>query len=123
MRWKRGAKMLAIGLVALPVFALYFALLTFLTMWLWNKLAVVIFGLPVLSFFQTLGLMVLGRLLTGGFGPRGWRGSPGSRMRGYYMRKRWQHLSPEMRERFAQRWGGPFDAPEKPATDPGTSPA
>lgn len=101
------------------VFGLFFiTLLPFVTMLLWNYLAVPIFGLPMLTFFQTLGLMILGRLLTGGFGSRGSRGAGfGHRMRGRYWRERWQSMSPEQREQAMQRWGkrgwGPMGGQEK----------
>lgn len=93
MNWKWVAKGIAFGL-------LFVTATTFATMLLWNNLAVEIFGLPVITFFQTLGLLILGRLLTGGFGPRGW-----GRGRGHHMRQRWQDMSPEQREQLQQRWG------------------
>lgn len=97
MKWQWVAKGIVFG-------TLFITAITLATMLLWNNLAAVIFGLPVLSFFQALGLMILGRLLTGGFGPRGGRGGFG-RMRGHHMRERWQKMSPEQREQFSQRWG------------------
>lgn len=95
------AKGIAFGLVVFIVF-------TGVTMLLWNNLAVSIFGLPALTFVQTLGLMILGRLLTGGFGRRGWggggfRGRMG--MGGRYLRERWQNMSEEERRGFMQHWG------------------
>ena len=115
MKWKWVAKGIAFGL-------LFITATTFATMLLWNNLATAIFGLPILTFFQALGLMILGRLLTGGFGPRGWRGGPGHRMRGHYMRERWQNMPPEQRDQFMQRWGkrgwGPMGGPENPAENP-----
>ncbi len=114
IKWKWAAKGIAFGL-------LFFTAFTFVTMLLWNNLAAAIFGLPTLTFFQTLGLMVLGRLLTGGFGPRGgWRGGYGGRMRGHYWRERWQNMTPEQRDQAMQRWGkrgcGPM-GPSHTATD------
>lgn len=94
-KWQWAAKGIAFGL-------LFFTAFTFVTMLLWNNLAVAIFGLPALTFFQTLGLMVLGRLLTGGFGTRG---GFGHRMRGHYWRERWHKMTPEQREQAMQRWG------------------
>ena len=88
---------------------------TFLTMWLWNSLVPGIFGLTALNFWQTLGLMVLGRLLTGGFAKHGGSG----RFRGKFMRERWQNMSEAERQQYMQRWGrhrcGP--SPEAPAQD------
>ncbi|MFN0036022.1 MAG: hypothetical protein ACKVUS_13245 [Saprospiraceae bacterium] len=112
LKWKWAAKAIALGL-------LFITAITFATMLLWNHLAAATFGLPVLTFFQTLGLMLLGRLLTGGFGSRGsWRGrGPGHRMRGHYWRERWQNMTPEQREQSMQQWGkrgcGPMGAQEK----------
>lgn len=94
---------------------------TGVTMLLWNNLATTIFGLPALTFMQTFGLMVLGRLLTGGFGSRGWGGGLRGRMRGRYMRERWQNMSEEERSRFMQRWGkhgGDMGAPEQEIRNP-----
>ena len=76
----------------------------FVVMHLWNWLVPVLFGGPIVSFAQALGLLVLGRLLFGRFGGGGghpaWRG----RMRD------WRRLSPEerekLRERMSRRCGG-----------------
>lgn len=79
------------------------ALFVALTMYLWNQLAVPIFGLPVLNFFQTLGLILLFGLLTGGIGAgRGFRrgrhyGPPGA------LYKRWKTMSEEERRAFRER--------------------
>ncbi len=89
------------------------------TMLLWNNLATAIFGLPPITFLQTIGLMFLGRLLTGGFGGRGFGGGrrfgPGFAGR-RYMRERWQNMSEDERRQFMQRWGrhgcGPADERE-----------
>lgn len=37
----------------------FIILFTYPTMWLWNWLMPVVFGLPILTFWQTFGLMVL----------------------------------------------------------------
>ncbi len=116
-KWQWIVKGAAFGLLFVTVF-------TFATMLLWNNLAVAIFGLPALTFFQALGLMVLGRLITGGFGPRGWRGGgrgPGGWRRGQYMRERWQKMTPEQREQAMQRWGrrgcGPMNTEQTPTPE------
>jgi hypothetical protein len=73
------------------------------TMTLWNSLMPPIFGLPGLSFWQALGLLLLGRLFFGGFGGRG-------------RRPRFAHsMTSEERERFReamrQRCGGASPEP------------
>ena len=65
-------------------------------MWLWNRLMPVIFGLHAISFWQALGLLVLSKILFGGF-----RGRPGFggdwRPR---LIERWDSMTPEEREKF-----------------------
>ena len=84
---------------------LFITAITFLTMYLWNSLMPELFGLPVLGFFQVLGLLILGRLLTGGFAYRGWGGGPGGHLRSRYMREHWKNMSETERRQFIQRWG------------------
>jgi hypothetical protein len=73
---------------------------------LWNVLLPAMFAFPRISFWQALGLLVLCRILFGGFGGRG-RGHNGWTSR----------MTPEERDRFRQRirerWG--FRAPSTPA--------
>lgn len=72
---------------------------------LWNWLLPPLFGWKELTFWQALAMLVLCRILFGGFG----RGGGG---------RRWKHdnMSPEERERFRARmrekwgWGNPSTA-------------
>ena len=70
----------------------------FLVKGLWNALMPGLFGLHTLTFWQALGLLLLSKLLFGGF-----RSRPGGR--GLWKRRfreRWEQMSPEERERFRQ---------------------
>ena len=71
-----------------------------IVMWLWNALMPVIFHLPVITFPQALGLLVLSKILFSSF--RG--GGPGSFRRGR-LREKWMDMTPEEREKFKQEWG------------------
>ena len=83
-----------IGIVGILV---VIAVLVSVPVWLlWNWLMPGIFGLPHIGFWQSLGLLVLSRILFGGF--RGWRGHHDPR--GWWMLSRWEGMSPEERERF-----------------------
>ena len=95
-------KVILIVIIALLVFG-------FVTMHLWNWLMPAIFGLTAITFWQALGLVVLGKILFGGVhrhvgGGRGWK---------RHMEQRWAAMSPEEQERFragmrGRRWcGGP----------------
>ena len=86
--WK-ALKILLMVIVAATVFG-------FVTMGLWNALIPAIFGLKVITFWQALGLLVLGKILFGGFhrhggGGRGWK---------RHMENRWATMTPEEREKF-----------------------
>jgi hypothetical protein len=76
--------------------ALFILLAGGVTMLLWNWLMPALFGLPALSFGQALGLLVLSRLLLGGFGRSGgWGGR--RRMWAQRMRERWEKMTPDQR--------------------------
>ena len=70
---RRGLKFALFALLAATVFSL-------VTMSLWNWLLPPLFGLPAITIWQGLGLLMLCRILFGGFGSHG-SGSPPSRSR------------------------------------------
>ena len=95
-RWvKKGVKIAVMGVVAVTVFG-------FVVMGLWNWLAPAVFGLHSITFWQALGLLILSRILFGGF-----RGGPGHggdwRHR---MKDRWQKMTPEERDQFCHGVSG-----------------
>lgn len=98
MRRKRLLWMVPVGILG---FALFIFVGGWLVMHLWNWLTPALFGWHAITFWQALGLLLLCRILFGGFGMRG---GPRTSMR-RRMRERWEHMSPEERERYAQRWG------------------
>ena len=83
--------------------ALFVAIATFATMSLWNWLMPMIFHLPLLTFWQTLGLLVLSRILTGGFGRGGQGGWARGRAWKRQMQQRMEAFSPAEREKFRQQ--------------------
>jgi len=78
-------------------------------MHLWNWLLPALFGWRLVTFWQALGLLILCRILFGGWGGRGGRRSHLRRR----MDERWQRMTPEEREKFRQSWRSRcgFDAP------------
>ena len=66
---------------------------------LWNSLLSPLFGWREITFWQALGMLALCRILFGGLGLHG-SGRSNFRRR---MAERWQHMTPEERERFRQR--------------------
>ena len=96
---RRAVKIALIGVLAVTLF-------TFVVMNLWNWLVPAIFGWQSVNFWQALGLLLLSRILFGGFGGRGFRGS---NVRGRIrerMGERWDRMTPEERERFRQGMRG-----------------
>ena len=94
MKRNRGLhvlKILVIVSVAITVFS-------FVTMHLWNWVMPAVFGLRTITWLQALALLVLGKILFGGFHRHG----GGFRDRGWKHRlmERWMEMSPEERERF-----------------------
>ncbi len=103
-RFLRVLKFIAIGAVAFTVFG-------FVVTNLWNYLMPGLFGLHAITFWQAIGLMLLGRLLFGGFRP----GRGGFGWRGGEMRRRWESMTPEEREKFREGMRGRCGTPRTPA--------
>jgi hypothetical protein len=88
---RRGLKFALLALLAATVFSL-------VTMSLWNWLMPALFGLRAITFWQALALLVLSRILLGGF-----RGRPGHSMHWRpRLHERWEQMTPEEREKFRQ---------------------
>jgi uncharacterized membrane protein len=107
MRRNRVAKVVMIALFAVPLFLAVFG---YGVMWLWNWLMPALFGWHLISFWQALGILVLCKILFGGFHSR--HGGQGHWRR--RMHERWEHMTPEEREKFRQSmYGrcGPFEPP------------
>lgn len=85
-------RVIKIGVLAL--FAVTLA--SFVVMSLWNVLMPGIFAVRAINFWQALGLLVLSKMLFGGFRPHT-GGNPRWRRR---MLERWETMTPEERENF-----------------------
>lgn len=68
-------------------------------MLLWNWLMPAIFGLITINYLQALGLIILSRILLGGFGRRG--GFFGHRENPIH--KRWRQMTPEQQKEFVEK--------------------
>lgn len=84
-------------LVAPPAFALLIALGGWLVQFLWNALLPPLFGWPALTFWQSLGMLALCRILFGGLGCHGGGGHSGRRR---------DAMTDEERERFREGMRG-----------------
>jgi hypothetical protein len=94
-RLVRGLKFVLFAVLFVAVFG-------FVVMRLWNWLMPALFGWHLISFWQAVGILVLSKILFGGF-----RGRPGPHM--YWRRRmmeRWEQMTPEEREKFRQGMRG-----------------
>lgn len=93
----------------LPLVILFVALFGFAVMKLWNWLMPALFGWHEITFWQAMGILVLSKILFGGFrGAVPWR----ERWRARMM-ERWAQMTPEEREKFRAgvRRCGPWGIP------------
>lgn len=70
-----------------------------LVMFLWNSILPVVFGISTITFWQALGILVLSKILFGGFG----RGHS-YKHSGYNWKSHHMHLNPEEREKMKDEW-------------------
>ena len=98
-RLPRPLRFLLMAILAIAALFLF----GWVTMWLWNWLMPSLFHLPTLTYWQTIGLLVLSRFLVGGFRGPGGHGWSGRRMRERMM-ERWANMSEEERQRARERF-------------------
>lgn len=105
---KKIVKVLVIVALAVVVFG-------FVTRQLWNWLMPPLFGLRAITFAQAVGLLVLSKILLGGFHKHG--PGPGFARRRAWKRRmheRWAAMPDEEKVRFKEamrhRWGCGFEA-------------
>ncbi len=82
--------------------ALFVTVFGFVVLSLWNWLMPALFGWHLINFWQAVGILVLSKILFGGF-----RGHPSRHM--YWRRRmmeRWEQMTPEEREKFRQGMHG-----------------
>ena len=99
-------KKIWIALIAPPAIVLFVFLFGERVMHLWNWLLPPLFGFRMITFWQTLGILLLSRILFGS-----WSGGGGNRRS--RRRDKWEKMSPEERERLRQNWAERCGIPTK----------
>ena len=77
-------------------------LFTLIVMTLWNNILPAVLGVKTISFMQALGILLLSKILFGGF-KGGWRGG-GSHEWQRKMREKCEAMTPEQRDKFKAEW-------------------
>ena len=88
----------------------------FVVMHLWNWLIPAIFtGAVAINYCQALGILVLSKILFGGFKGRcgGGCGNRGGHWRGRWWKEKWEGMSEEERAKFRSRCGDWGEAEQK----------
>jgi len=100
---------------AVVFFLVFVPLCGYVVMRLWNWLMPALFGWHMIGFWQAIGILVLSKILFGGFHGRhgrhmDWR---------HRMTERWEKMTPEEREKLRQSmhgrcgsFGSPAEAPK-----------
>ena len=70
-----------------------------IVMLLWNAILPAVLNVSTITFWQALGILVLAKILFGGF-----RGGWGRRHRGMHWRNKWMNMSEEERAKFKEEW-------------------
>lgn len=73
-----------------------------IVMGLWNAILPAVLGVKTITFLQALGLLLLSKILFGGFGGRRPWGR-GQLLEG--MKQKWGMMSPEEQLKFKSEWG------------------
>jgi hypothetical protein len=102
-RWKRVVIVVPFAFLGMFVFIVLGGLIV---QYLWNWLLPTLFGFPQVTFWQALGLLALCRILFGGMGGRGGGSRWGRSRFRQRMAERWEHMTPEERERARRSWRG-----------------
>jgi Ca2+/H+ antiporter, TMEM165/GDT1 family len=92
--WLRKKIMMA------SLFLAVFLAFTAVVMWLWNVTLPEITGVRPISYLQAMGILVLSKILFGGFGGR--RGGPGQWKE--KMKEKMAAMTPEERAKFSAEW-------------------
>jgi hypothetical protein len=95
----------------IPLVLLGVAFFSWIVMLLWNNVLAQVVHVSIVNFWQALGLLVLSKILFGGF--RGARWGRNEWKKG--MMKRWDGMTPEEKEKFRGEWerrcGRKFERP------------
>lgn len=95
------------GIVLVALAVLLFG---YITQYLWNIIMPYLFHLPTISFKMAIGILILSKIIFGGFRMRGGHGWWAKRQ---YLKAKWEGMTPEEREKFKsefatrcrQKWG------------------
>ena len=98
-RFLHSLSMVGLGVL---VFSVVVVLFGFVAMALWNNLLPDIFGLPRISYWQAVGLLILARLFFTGIKPGG--GKKNKKDKKHLFHDKWESMSEEEQAAFMERY-------------------
>ncbi len=102
---KRGRGYWAKRAVFIPIaIAAGIFLFGFVVMSLWNCILPAVIGVGTITFWQALGILVLSKILFGGFHPK--HGHSKSAMHHHDWHHKWMQMTPEERAKMKAEWRG-----------------
>jgi Ca2+/H+ antiporter, TMEM165/GDT1 family len=105
---KEGKKFWLKRAIFIPViFAAGLIILGSVVMYLWNAILTTVLGIHTITFWQAVGILVLSKILFGGFHNR--HGHQSFHDHGKDIRNKWMNLSPEEKEKMRKKWWGRFE--------------
>ena len=90
------------GLMMVVFFIVATILFSVIVMSLWNAILPVVLGVKAITLTQALGILILSKILFGGFGHRRWGGGRHQQWRN--MQNKFANMTPEEREKFKGEW-------------------
>lgn len=103
-----------IGFTALA--AAFGSLLSYVVMRLWNGILTEVVHVSPISFVQAIGILVLSKILFGGFHGKWGCGSRNHCHNG--MKEKWHNMSPEEREKMKEEWRNKCRTWRRPHSEP-----
>lgn len=83
------------------VVAMFFAV-SGIVMWLWNALLPEILGVKSISFWQAMGILVLSKILFGGFHGKGWKHR--EKMEHFKRHDAFSNMTDEEKQKLREAW-------------------
>lgn len=110
MRHSGKLKKILLAILIIPIVVVGFI---YIVMSLWNWLIPDLFNGPYLNFWQAGGLLLLSKILFGGFKGGSDKHHKGGCGPGRGWKNRFKEMSPEEREAFKEKWRNKWNCPTK----------
>ncbi len=95
------SKKVLLFIVVAPLFIFGFG---YIVMLLWNALLPEIIGVNTITYWQAIGILILSKILFGGFGGKGKSHHNHSNNSKHNLRQKWMNMDEDERAKFKEQW-------------------